>query len=439
METIMETLEIKKQRDLPEFNLSNVSTLDEVTAALGLPRNILPSGDEIKCAWENLPIELEDIPPFLLNELIAKMCVAVSTGLFDGAINYIWNASILHLREKVIDLGIKISAIIHIADFEEKNLHRLQDSAFLELCLKLNIIDQNAFFFLDKSRAMRNSHSAAHPVMGTINNKEFISFLKRCVKYALSGSGHIEGVNVLEFDISITSNIFTEEQCSFWIKKITETNDSHRRLLISHVHYIYCDPHRTNASHINAFSICKGLKNKFNSNIYMDLISQHYQYVENKNDFSSKASLQFFEELGLISLLDNLEGHNIFFKAVERLWRVHNGSDNFYNELPFAEHLLEILEHSPVPESVREHYVQTVVCCFIGDEYGHSMAAEPIYEKIIRNFGRDEVGLMMKLASKEGSILKNRLVDYSCRERFKEILLLVDIGDPMSKKMSGKF
>ncbi|KST66217.1 hypothetical protein BC008_24915 [Mastigocoleus testarum BC008] len=46
------------------------------------------------------------------------MCVAVSVGLFDSAINYTWNASILKLREKVKNFGLPIVAQILQKDFE---------------------------------------------------------------------------------------------------------------------------------------------------------------------------------------------------------------------------------------------------------------------------------------------------------------------------------
>ena len=66
----------------------------------------LASAEEIEYAWRDLPRELREIPETLRGELIARMCVAVSTGLFDGAMNYIWNAAILHLRDKIRVFGL---------------------------------------------------------------------------------------------------------------------------------------------------------------------------------------------------------------------------------------------------------------------------------------------------------------------------------------------
>ena len=88
---------------MPEVRLpaiiDNTSTiLSQLTKSLGIPREILASDEEIKYAWQNLPRELARIPKDRLNVLLARMCVAVATGLFDSAINYVWNSAILELR-----------------------------------------------------------------------------------------------------------------------------------------------------------------------------------------------------------------------------------------------------------------------------------------------------------------------------------------------------
>ncbi len=82
---------------LPELPEQMLPALVSLTTALGIPREVLAPDEEIAYAWRDLPRELRSIPPELRGELIARMCVAVSAGLFDGAINYIWNATVLML------------------------------------------------------------------------------------------------------------------------------------------------------------------------------------------------------------------------------------------------------------------------------------------------------------------------------------------------------
>ena len=79
--------------------------LANLTAALGVPRDVVASDEQIGEALERLPRLLRRIPARLRDERIVKACIAVASGLFDAAINYVWNAAIVELREKVRRLG----------------------------------------------------------------------------------------------------------------------------------------------------------------------------------------------------------------------------------------------------------------------------------------------------------------------------------------------
>jgi len=184
---------------LPALPTTILPAITALTTSLGIPRTVLASDEEIQYAWRDLPRELRDVPVALRGELVARMCVAVSTGLFDGAMNYIWNAAILQLRTKVRNFGLPIVAQITQSDFEEKHLLELQDSRLLELCLKLNLVNEDGFFFLDQCRDVRNNFSAAHPTLGTVNDREFTTFLNRCVRYALADASSPKGVDIGAF------------------------------------------------------------------------------------------------------------------------------------------------------------------------------------------------------------------------------------------------
>jgi len=84
-----------EETNLPDILQSTISHIESIVRLFRLPREIIASNDEIHYAWKELPRELSRIPPELRNELIARMCLAISVGLFDGAINYIWNAVII--------------------------------------------------------------------------------------------------------------------------------------------------------------------------------------------------------------------------------------------------------------------------------------------------------------------------------------------------------
>lgn len=423
----MSELIVKEDVNLPALPNTVLPAITELTQALGIPREVLASQEEIEFAWRDLPRELREIPEQLRGELIARMCVAVSTGLFDGAMNYIWNAAILQLRQKIRNFGLPVVAQIQQNDFEEKHLLELQDSRLLDLCLKLNIVDEDGFFFLDQCRDVRNNFSAAHPTMGTVNDREFTTFLNRCVRYALADSSSPKGVDIGSFISAIKGPRFNDHQCQIWIQRFTETHDAQRQMLVNMVHGVYCDPATAEPARLNAIDICNGLSESFTSAMKSELINNHSEYIAKGFEDKHTASLQFFEKLGLLSLLNESEQHVVFSRAIERLWNVHNGMNNFYNEPPFAERLLELSQHSAIPETIQESFVQTVACCRSGNGYGVSNAAVPYYDEIIQGFSPREISVLVKLASDRNSALGRRIVNGGrCRRNFKEALQLID-------------
>lgn len=412
---------------LPALPTTVLPAIAELVASLGIPRNVLASEEEIQYAWRDLPRELREIPSNLRGELVARMCVAVSTGLFDGAMNYAWNASILQLRTKVRNFGLPIVAQILQSDFEEKHLLELQDSRLLELCLKLNLVNEDGFFFLDQCRDVRNNFSAAHPTLGTVNDREFTTFLNRCVRYALADASSPRGVDIGSFISAIKGTRFNTDQCRIWVQRLNETHDAQRQMLVGMVHGIYCDPNTSEPSRLNALDLCQGLLNAFTASIRSDLINKHSEYIAKGIQDKHIASLQFFEKLGIINLLNESEQHVVFSRAVERLWNVHNGMNNFYNEPAFAERLLELSQAGAVPETIQEQFVQTVCCCRVGNGYGVSNAAVPKYDQIIRSFSPREIDLMIKSASSTNNSLGKRIsLGGSYLTRFRQALGLID-------------
>ncbi|UXY54293.1 hypothetical protein [Pseudomonas tohonis] len=412
---------------LPALPATVLPAINELTAALGIPRSVLANDEDIEHAWMGLPRELRDIPSALRGELIARMCVAVSTGLFDSAMNYAWNAAIIQLRTKVKNFGLPIVAQTLQSDFEERHLLELQDSRLLELALKLNLVNEEGYFFLDQCRDIRNNFSAAHPTLGSVNDREFTTFLNRCVRYALADASSPRGVDIGSFIAAIKGARFTANQNSVWIQRLSDTHDAQRQLLVGMVHGIYCDPNTPEPARLNALEVCNAFKDSFTAALRSDLVNKHSEYAAKGDDARHSASLQFFEKLSLLTLLNESEQHAIFSRAIERLWSVHTGVNNFYNEPPFAERLLELSRQSAVPETAQEQFVGVVVCAMIGNGYGVSWAAVPNYEQLIRSFSPREVAIMITLASTPAAIVAKRINNFpSCRARFKEALALID-------------
>ncbi|KLT73722.1 hypothetical protein PL75_01915 [Neisseria arctica] len=412
-------------QQLPDLSANTIPAINQLVTSLGFPREVLASDEEIRYAWSDLPRELRNIPVNnVAPELIARMCIATSSGLFDGAINYIWNAAILRLRDKVRNFGLPIVSQIREKDFEDNNLISLQDSQLLDLCLELNILNEEGFLFLSQCRNIRNNFSAAHPSLGNLNDREFITFLNRCIKYALGDSSSPKGVNINEFIKSLKEVRFSEPQLELWRNRLSETHEAQRQLLIMMAHGVYCDSKSQERTRLNALDICSLFKDSFSASLRSSLIDKHSEYIAKGDEQRLTASSQFFEKLGLLGLLSAPQQHTIFSTAVQRLQIAHDGLNNFYNEAPHAERLLELSTATAVPETIQSDFVDTVVSCYLGNGYGISWAAIPFYEEIIKNFSPMEIAIMLRHAQSETSRIA-RMIPHE-RRRFVKALALID-------------
>lgn len=412
--------------NLPATIESTLPKINDLMSAFHLPREILASDDEIAYAWNELPREIERIPLELRDELIVKMCVSTSVGLFDGAINYIWNAVILALRKKVKNFGLaSVSKIIN-RTFEEKDLINLMDAELLELCYKLQLLSEDGFFFLNQCRDIRNNFSSAHPSIAQIDDRELIIFINRCCKYGLTDDYSLQGINVSDFLTSIKTRKLDEDELNVWKLKLYETFAAQRQLLVPTLMGIYCDPESTETARLNALRICTSILEVIDEKTKSIMIEQFNQYFVKGDTERSSAAKIFFEKLQMLNLLNTSEQHSILKNACRNLLNAHLGYDNFYNEPPFAQRLYELTSSLKTPESVQQEYVYTVLMGYVGNPYGVSNGAIEYYERMIRDFSPKEINYMLHLMD-ENSLFKNRVDNYrNNRNRYLQALFLID-------------
>lgn len=411
---------------LPDVMDNTLPSIGDILSSFGLPREVIASNEEIACAWKELPREISRIPSELRDGLVARMCVATSVGLFDGAISYIWNAVILNLRTRAKNFGLGCIAQVLNKKFEEDDLNDLMDSELLNLCHKLELLSEDGYFFLNQCRDIRNNFSSAHPSIAQIDDRELVNFISRCCKYGISSDYTLQGIQIADFITTIKSGKLSQDTIDAWCEKLHNTFPAQRSLLIPMLHGIYCDPDSKEHARINALSICEGVRNLFDSTIESALIDQHNGYIAKGIEERMKASRIYFQKLNLLDLLTGTEKHSIIRAACSALFRVHQGFDNFYNEPPFAKNLYELTAHTRIPPTTQEEYVQTVSTCYVGNPYGVSHAAIPYYTKMIENFSPKEIEILLEIP-RSNTIVADRIKNNAnCLSRYFEALELID-------------
>jgi hypothetical protein len=164
-----------------------------VLSALGLPTNgVLSSIKERRSAIRNLPDIIDGLR--YLNEAyyLSKFLVAVSTGLFDAALNYLWDETIKQLRIRVLSGDINYFYDVVIPDIKRKDFSspedmlKLDDATLIDGASKIGLISQIGFKHLDYIRYMRNWASAAHPNQAELTGLNLVSWLETCIKEVIA-------------------------------------------------------------------------------------------------------------------------------------------------------------------------------------------------------------------------------------------------------------
>ncbi len=278
---------------------------------------------------------------------------------------------------------------------------------------------------MDQCRDVRNNFSAAHPTLGKINDREFVTFLNRCTKYALGESSSPKGVNISAYITALKAGRFSGGQAQIWVERLAQTHDAQRQLLIGMAHGIYCDPNTPEPARLNALDICDSLKEGFTASVKSDLINKHSEYLAKGDEKRHTASQQYFEKLGLLGLLNESEQHAVFSRAIERLNSAHLGLNNFYNELHSLKGLQSFHSKGSSGNSARIICASNQ-CCFIGNGYGVSWAAEPYYKKMIESFSPREISLMVACGCWKSALHRRISGNASIKSRYKEALKLID-------------
>ena len=412
---------------LPDTLSATLPSINSLMSAFNLPRNLIASDDEIICAWRELPREILKIPEDLRDGMIVRMCVAVSVGLFDGAINYIWNAVITTIRQKIRNFGFSVIAQTLGKKFEESDLNDLKDSELLDLCYKIQLLSEEGFFFLNQCRDIRNNFSTAHPSIAQIDDRELIIFISRCCKYGITDDYSVQGIKIPDFIEAVKGHTLDDSTLEVWAQKLSETFQGQRQMLVKMLMGIYCDSDSTEESRLNALRICLMIKENIDESIQSSLIDQYNEYLIKGKTDRHKAAKVFFEKLKMLNLLNESERISIVKNACKNLLNAHLEYNNFYNEPPFAERLFEISTSMEIPEIVKQEYVYTVLMGYVGNPYGVSNGAVWYYEKMIRGFSPREINHLLSL-NESRSLFSDKISRLPfCKGRYLEALRMIEL------------
>lgn len=355
-----------------------VQKINDFLEIIGLPSdNIIANVSERDIIGKNLPQYIYDLPAELKRDAryLSKFVVGAGFGLFDYALNSVWNEVVLSLRQKAIAYGIEIffdkavGGALRATYKKEEDLAGLKDNVLLNTCKTLELISETTYKKLSHILDMRNDIGISHPTNYTINAFELLGWLQTCIQDVLKDQPSPEAIRVKAFIDNLKDYGTTIDQATIdSIKPQIESLATHHcDSIIRTIFGIYVskDTDQIIKKNISLLSpivwpCCSDEERYklgiilagYNSNLHKD------KYKKGEEFFTIVKGNSFRTTNEKIVALDNLAA---------RLKDAHYGWDNFYHEVPIIENILTfITKSSDIPVQVANPLIKSVMLCRIG-------------------------------------------------------------------------
>lgn len=404
--------------------------LSAYLARLGLPsENVLVPIRERGRVISNLPSVIEQVPEVLLpnSHYISKFVAACGAGLFDAALNFLWDETIQNLRAKVarFDLDYFFDSVITNPDRrrklkDEESLTELDDWELVRGCQLTGILSEIGFKHLDYIRNMRNWASAAHPNQVDLTGLQLASWLETCIIEVVAVEPSGPAIEVKRLLGNIRTNFLTSADVAPINRNIQLLPAGLATSLLRTIFGMFVDPNVTADVKNNIRLIAQAAWNQAPREAKQELGLKYAVFSANGDVSRRDSAREFLETVHGLTFLpsDTLELE--FSEKVENLYEAHTGFNNFYHEPAHARALAAYVpENGDVPEAVRGQYVKTIAMCYIGNGHGVSNAAYSYYEKLLSRFKDSEISILCRLP--QDPEFASRLQFSSCADQYRAL------------------
>lgn len=338
---------------------------------------------------------------------ISKMIAAATVGLFDAALNYLWDELVSSLRKKVVSYDLEYffdNIANNNSDFRktlksENDLSKINDEKLLSGSLKIGLISESGYKRLGTIRYLRNNASAAHPNEQNISGLELVTYLEQCINEVINVQTGSFTLDIGRLLSNIKKNV------------LNETDEETAKALFSEV-----PRNRADTLANGFFGLYTSVQTR--TPIIADNVLKLWPCIwpfiheQTKYDFGMRqATLSVNGDTdkaaAALDLLDLVQGSEYLSPSIraqqisetlELLYIAHTGYNNFYNEPVPARNLLNLIgKKGDVPTPVRDRYISTLIYCFLGNSYGICAAADPIYREMLQRFSSQDAGIGIRL------------------------------------------
>ena len=376
---------------------------------------------------------------------LSKFIAGVASGLFDAALNYLWDETILQIRKRVVQYDLEyfydnaVSGDKRKRLRDESDLNKVDDYDLIKGAKEIGLISELGSKHLEYINYMRNWASAAHPNQNEITGLQLISWLETCVKEVISLPISNLTIQIKQLLAGIKTSAITQQEAEEIAVFFTNLTQEQVNNLVSGFFGIYTKPDTESQTLQNINRLLPLIWDRVDEDTRDNFGLKYGNFIAANYQHEKKLSREFLQLVNAESYIpDDLRGVEIE-TAINNLLSAHRGMNNFYNEPSFATQLQRIVGNPPkLPKQISKKYVLALVEVYITNGNGVTRAAQPIYSDLLIKLDSHQANIAV--LSFNDSRISDRLQFSLCQTKFKALIELVKpiITSPPVKELIEK-
>lgn len=335
---------------------------------------------------------------------MSKFMLAVSAGLFDAALNYLWDETIGELRKRIVayDLNYFFDQAVTDPDKrkdlrEPADLTKITDDELIRAAAKIGFISPVGQQQLDLVRYMRNHASAAHPNQHEIGPYQLLAFMETCIREVilLPESPTMVATGRLLYNVKNTT--VTAEAAAELAGVFNGLRPDQVELLANGLFGIYTATDSSTVTRDNVRLLAPQLWPQVPESVRSNFGVRQARFKASLDQNQADLAREFLSAVDGLSYLSEDIRLGEIDTLIDELRRAHDGMDNFYNEPPVATRLAQIVGTQSIPLGVETKYVEALATIFLGRSSGVSWRADAIYENLLTEFTPDQAARALYL------------------------------------------
>lgn len=359
---------------------------------------------------------------------LSKFTAGVASGLFDAALNYLWDETILQIRKRVAQYDLEYFYDNAVQNSEkrkklkdEEDLVKLDDYELIKGAKEIGLVSELGFKHLEFINFMRNWASAAHPNQNELTGLQLVSWLETCVKEVITLPISNVAIRIKELLGGIKKTAISDKDAAeigLFFDNLTQVQINN---LASGFFGIYINNDTETQTRQNIVKLLPHIWDEVSEEVKYQFGIKYANFVANNYPNERKLARDFLKIVESESYIpEDLRVVEIE-QTLDSLLTAHRNMNNFYSEPTFVRQLKSMVGVPPkIPINLERKFVLGIVEVFLTNGNGVAINAQPYYKEMLQNLDekRSIIAAFSFLTDEIASKLQFRM----CSEKFREMV-----------------